>query len=84
MTPIQLVTRCYLEGLPAVTVVYDRHICGTSTAEPALTTHLVMPEAVVDDDPLARATGEPQRKFGFKTLPPPDGNDRARLPTGTG
>lgn len=37
-----------------------------STTEPAPTEHFVMREAGIDDDPLARATGELQRKFGIK------------------
>ena len=39
----------YLASLPGVTEVHDLHIWGMSTTETALTAHLVVPGAVVDD-----------------------------------
>ena len=50
--------RQYLASLPNVVDVHDLHIWGMSTAETALTAHLVMPEAVCDNAFLAQVEGE--------------------------
>lgn len=53
----------YLSGLPGVESVHDLHIWGMSTTETALTAHLVMPLAPVDDKFLERVCGVLQAKY---------------------
>jgi cobalt-zinc-cadmium efflux system protein len=55
--------RAYLAGLPAVVDVHDLHIWGMSTTETALTVHLVMRPARVDDSFLVKAREELNEKF---------------------
>lgn len=50
-----LEVRDYLLNLPGVSELHDLHIWGMSTTEAALTVHLVMPDAPLDDDFLQRA-----------------------------
>lgn len=55
----------YLAGLPGVTEVHDLHIWAMSTADLALTAHVVKP-GLDDDDPLiARASEELHERFGI-------------------
>lgn len=53
----------YLAGLPGVREVHDLHVWGLSTAEVALTAHLVKPEPEGDDDLAARAVRDLQEQF---------------------
>ena len=55
--------RDYLAGLPGVVDVHDLHVWGLSTTETALTAHLVKPDATVDDEWLARVSGELHDRF---------------------
>jgi cobalt-zinc-cadmium efflux system protein len=55
--------RAYLADLPAVVDVHDLHIWGMSTTETALTVHLVMRPARVDDSFLVKAREELHQKF---------------------
>jgi cobalt-zinc-cadmium efflux system protein len=57
--------RAYLAGLPGVEDVHDLHVWGLSTAEVALTAHLVKPDPCDDDALIERATGELQARFGI-------------------
>jgi cobalt-zinc-cadmium efflux system protein len=50
--------RAYLKSLPGVEGVHDLHIWGMSTAEAALTVHLVKPDPSGDDALIAEATRE--------------------------
>ncbi|HZS09037.1 MAG TPA: cation diffusion facilitator family transporter [Blastocatellia bacterium] len=58
--------REYLAGLPACVEVHDLHIWGMSTTEAALTAHIVMAQAVCDDELLARTANELHEKFGIE------------------
>ena len=53
----------YLNGLPGVTDVHDLHIWAMSTAETALTVHLVRPDARVDDGFVAAVCERLDRDF---------------------
>lgn len=53
----------FLRNLPNVQEVHDLHIWGMSTSEVALTAHLVMKPALVDDGLLSRASHELREKF---------------------
>lgn len=55
----------YLAALPGVVAVHDLHIWGMSTTESALTVHLVMPDASVDDALLARINKDMHHRFGI-------------------
>ena len=55
--------RAYLAGLPGVEDVHDLHVWGLSTAEVALTAHLVKPDPCDDDVLIEQATGELQARF---------------------
>jgi len=56
----------HLAGLPGVTEVHDLHISAMSTTETALTAHLVRPNAGLDDQLLAEAAHELDRRFGIR------------------
>jgi cobalt-zinc-cadmium efflux system protein len=56
----------FLAGLPGVTEVHDLHIWSTSTTEPALTAHLVRPDASLDDQFLADIAHELEHRFGIR------------------
>jgi cobalt-zinc-cadmium efflux system protein len=60
-----MAVRAYLAGLPGVEDVHDLHVWGLSTAEVALTAHLVKPDHYDDDALIERATGELQARFGI-------------------
>jgi cobalt-zinc-cadmium efflux system protein len=55
--------RAYLAALPAVVDVHDLHIWGMSTTETALTVHLVMRPARVDDEFLVKAREQLHEQF---------------------
>jgi cobalt-zinc-cadmium efflux system protein len=55
----------FLDGLPGVDSVHDLHVWGMSTAETALTAHLVMPEGHPGDAFLEHAAHELERRFGI-------------------
>ncbi len=55
----------FLRSLPGVTDLHDLHIWGMSTTETALTAHLVVPEAAVDDDLLCRVAADLHARFGI-------------------
>jgi cobalt-zinc-cadmium efflux system protein len=55
--------RGYLAGLPGVVEIHDLHIWGMSTTETALTVHLVMRPARVDDGFLVKTCEELEEKF---------------------
>ena len=55
--------RRYLASLPGIKSIHDIHIWGLSTAESALTTHLVKPKPIDDDALLEKATRELQQHF---------------------
>ncbi len=57
--------RAYLVGLPGVEEVHDLHVWGLSTAEVALTAHLVKPDPRDDDALVERATDELRARFGI-------------------
>jgi len=57
--------RAYLCGLPGVREVHDLHIWAMSTAETALTAHLVMPEGTPPDAFYANLGSELERRFGI-------------------
>ncbi len=56
----------YLKGLPGVLTIHDLHIWAMSTTETALTVHLVMPQAAVDDAFLARVSDGLEQAFGIR------------------
>lgn len=56
----------YLKRLPGVVSLHDLHIWGMSTSQVALTVHLVMRPAKVDDAFLARIGEELHHKFGIE------------------
>jgi cobalt-zinc-cadmium efflux system protein len=53
----------YLAALPGVVAVHDLHIWGISTADAALTVHLVKPDASIDDALLARINHDLRERF---------------------
>jgi cobalt-zinc-cadmium efflux system protein len=55
--------RDYLTGLPGVEDVHDLHVWGLSTAETALTAHLIKPDSGDDDLLVEQATDELQARF---------------------
>jgi len=55
----------YLDALPGVASVHDLHVWGMSTAETALTAHLVMPQGHPGDAFLEGAAHELERRFGI-------------------
>jgi cobalt-zinc-cadmium efflux system protein len=55
--------RAYLAGLPGVESVHDLHVWGLSTAETALTAHLVKPDPCDDDALAEQATDELEARF---------------------
>jgi cobalt-zinc-cadmium efflux system protein len=55
----------YLGGLPGVASVHDLHVWGMSTAETALTAHLVMPRGHPGDAFLEDTAHELERRFGI-------------------
>ena len=55
----------YLSSIPGVTAVHDLHIWAMSTTETALTAHLVMPGAALDDHRIARTSDELEHRFGI-------------------
>jgi cobalt-zinc-cadmium efflux system protein len=57
--------RAYLSGLDGVEAVHDLHIWALSTTDTALTTHLVKPDAQVDDDWLSAIACELHDRFGI-------------------
>jgi cobalt-zinc-cadmium efflux system protein len=58
-----LAVRRHLASLPGVTDVHDLHIWGMSTAESALTAHLVIPSGHPGDDFLAAAAKDIEAHF---------------------
>ncbi len=56
----------YLQTLPGVSTIHDLHIWAMSTTETALTVHLVMPGAAVDDGFLARVSDGLEQSFGIR------------------
>jgi len=58
-----LAVQAFLEQLPGVARVHDLHIWAMGTSQIALTTHLVMPEGVVDDAFLQHATHQLHDRF---------------------
>lgn len=57
--------RQYLQSLPGVSGVHDLHIWATSTTENALTVHLTMPQAEIDDAFLCRVSDALHEKFNI-------------------
>ena len=57
--------REYLAQLPGVCAVHDLHIWAMSTTETALTVHLVIPTASIDDSFLGRIQQDLQNKFAI-------------------
>jgi cobalt-zinc-cadmium efflux system protein len=55
----------YLSALPGVDSVHDLHVWGMSTAQTALTAHLVMPQGHPGDAFLAHAAHELESRFGI-------------------
>jgi cobalt-zinc-cadmium efflux system protein len=62
--------RRHLAGQTGVTAVHDLHVWAMSTSETALTVHLVVPGAAVDDAFLEHACDELREKFkiGHSTI----------------
>ena len=58
--------RDYLLGLPGVSGLHDLHIWGMSTTEAALTVHLEIPEAMVDDRFLHDLAHALEHEFGIE------------------
>lgn len=56
----------FLAGLPGVTKVHDLHVWGLSTADAALTVHLVKPNPADDDALIARANRTLRERFGIR------------------
>jgi cobalt-zinc-cadmium efflux system protein len=57
--------RTYLESLPGVTRVHDLHVWPMSTTESALTAHLVIPGARIDDAFLHDTAHALEHRFGI-------------------
>jgi len=57
--------RRYLQNLPGVSEVHDLHIWATSTTENALTVHLTLPEADIDDAFLCNVSNALQEQFNI-------------------
>ncbi len=55
----------YLRALPGVTALHDLHIWPLSTRSVALTAHLVVPGAVVDDAAMERIAADLAERFGI-------------------
>jgi cobalt-zinc-cadmium efflux system protein len=58
--------RAYLHTLPGVAGIHDLHIWAMSTTQTALTVHLVMPGAEIDDVFLQRVSHELHDRFGIE------------------
>jgi len=61
INPAEVAT--YLSSLPGVASVHDLHIWCMSTTEVALTVHLVMPDAIIDDEFLSNINKYLNHKF---------------------
>lgn len=72
--------RHYLLSLPGVSSLHDLHIWGMSTTEAALTAHLVVPEAVADDEFLHQVAHDLHERFdiGHSTIQIENGNIEAK------
>ena len=57
--------RRYLISLPEIENLHDFHVWGLSTAESALTAHLIKPDPTGDDHLLDQATKELQQRFNI-------------------
>jgi cobalt-zinc-cadmium efflux system protein len=57
--------RAYLEAVPGVVEVHDFHIWAMSTTEIALTAHLVIDGAALDDDLTCRIAHDLSERFGI-------------------
>lgn len=55
----------YLKALPGVTAIHDLHIWGMSTAETALTVHLIIPGARPGDAFYAELSRQLEQRFGI-------------------
>jgi cobalt-zinc-cadmium efflux system protein len=57
--------KAYLSSLPGITGVHDMHIWAMSTAETALTAHLIKPDPKDDDALIEKASKELHGQFGI-------------------
>lgn len=55
--------KAYLSQLAGVTAIHDLHIWGLSTREIALTAHLIMPQARLNDADFERINADLKKKF---------------------
>jgi cobalt-zinc-cadmium efflux system protein len=60
--------RYYLGQLPGITKVHDLHIWAMSTAETALSAHLVKPDGQIDDPLLQQIQHELHDRFGIEHI----------------
>jgi len=58
--------QAYLAALPGVVGIHDLHVWAMSTTETALTAHLVVAQATLDDALLAEAIEELDERFGIE------------------